>query len=85
MSDDRPDRLRSVGPGDRSAASRKIPVEVLSFATLPHERRELLLQVNDLLDQIAFGTVVIVLHEGRVTQIEASEKIRLHEGKTDDG
>jgi hypothetical protein len=40
--------------------------------------------VSDLLDQIAFGTVVLVLHDGAVTQIEASEKIRLRGGPTDD-
>ena len=44
---------------------------------LPEERRTLLLQVNDLLEEIDYGTVVIVKHEGKVTQIEMSEKIRL--------
>ena len=37
----------------------------------------MLLQVNDLLEQIDYGAVVIVMHEGEVTQIEMSEKIRL--------
>ena len=54
-----------------------IPVEIIRFATLPEDRRVLLMQVSDLLDQIAFGTVVMVIHEGDVTQIETSEKIRL--------
>jgi hypothetical protein len=54
-----------------------IPVEIIRFATLPEDRRVLLMQVSDLLDQIAFGTVVLVIHEGQVTQIETSEKIRL--------
>ena len=85
MSDVRVDRLRTVGRTDRAGGSREIPLEVLSFATLPPERRELLLQVSDLLEQIAFGTVVIVMHDGQVTQIEASEKIRLHGSRTDDG
>jgi hypothetical protein len=84
VSDDRIDRLRAVSPSERAGGSREIPVEVLSFATLPPERRELLLQVNDLLQQIAYGTVVIVMHDGHVTQLEASEKIRLREGPSDD-
>lgn len=85
MSGDRIDRLRAVSSQDRPGGGRDIPIEVLSFATLSAERRELLLRVSDLLDQIAFGTVVIVLHENAVTQIEASEKIRLREGPVDDG
>lgn len=47
------------------------------FATLPKERRALLLHVSGLLDEIAFGTVVIVTQDGKVIQIETSEKIRL--------
>ena len=49
----------------------------MRFTLLPEERRALLLQVNDLLEEIDYGTVVIVMHEGKVTQIEMSEKIRL--------
>ena len=61
-----------------------IPVEIIRFATLPEDRRALLLQVSDLLDQISFGTVVMVIHEGSVTQIETSEKIRLPQGPSPD-
>ena len=69
-------RLRAVGLEDPSGLA-DIPVDVLRFAMLPEERRTLLLQVNDLLEEIDYGTVVIVMHEGKVTQIEMSEKIRL--------
>jgi len=54
-----------------------VPADVLRLVSLPEQRRSLLLQVSDLVDQIAFGSVVIVLHEGHVTQIETAEKIRL--------
>lgn len=47
------------------------------FTALPDERRALLLHVSGLLDEIAFGTVVIVTQDGQVIQIETSEKIRL--------
>jgi hypothetical protein len=76
MSADRIARLRAVGPEDETGLA-DIPVDVLRFAMLPEERRTLLLQVNDLLEEIDYGTVVIVMHEGKVTQIEMSEKIRL--------
>ena len=73
-------RLRAVGPTEGGGSSDNIPMEILRFATLPEDRRALLLQVNDLLEQIDYGTVVIVMHEGNVTQIEMSEKIRLSLG-----
>ena len=70
-------RLRAVDPVEDPSSIADIPLDVLRFAMLPEERRTLLLQVNDLLEEIDYGTVVIVMHEGRVTQIEMSEKIRL--------
>jgi len=75
MAGDRP-RLAAVEPRNAGPGGR-VPPDVLRLAALPEERRALLLQLNDLVDQIAFGTVVVVLHEGHVTQIETSEKIRL--------
>ena len=77
MSVSRISRLRAVGPTEDGENAGDVPLEVLRFATLSEERRTLLMQVNDLLAQIDYGTVVIVMHEGNVTQIETSEKIRL--------
>ena len=77
MSVSRISRLRAVGPTEGGDNASDVPLEVLRFASLPEERRTLLMQVNDLLGQIDYGTVVIVMHEGNVTQIEMSEKIRL--------
>ena len=70
-------RLRAVRPVEAEPGLTDIPVDVLRLAVLPDERRTLLLQVHDLLGEIDYGTVVIVMHEGNVTQIETSEKIRL--------
>ena len=70
-------RLHAVSPIEGSEIATGVPVEILRFATLPDERRTVLMQVSDLLEQIDYGNVVIVVHEGRVTQIEMSEKIRL--------
>lgn len=47
------------------------------FAALPAEERALLLQVGEMLESIRFGTVVIVVQDATVIQIETSEKIRL--------
>lgn len=63
---------------DRASAS--VPVEVLRFASLPEDRRALLLLVSDFLEEIDYGTVVVVMHDGKVAQIETSEKIRLSRG-----
>lgn len=66
-------RLRVDHTGD----ARKVAPDVLRFAALTEDKRALLLHVSDLLDEIAFGTVVIVVQDGTVIQIETSEKIRL--------
>jgi hypothetical protein len=47
------------------------------FMALPEARRALLLHVSGLLDEIAYGNVVIVMQDGNVIQIETFEKIRL--------
>jgi hypothetical protein len=51
--------------------------DVNRFVALPPERRRLLLHMDGLMSSIPFGTVVVVLQDGKVIQIETSEKIRL--------
>jgi hypothetical protein len=70
--EDRPDPTS----GGRSTATH-IPEDALRFAGLPAEQRQLLLHVHELLADIPFGTVVLVMQDGKVIQIETSEKIRL--------
>ena len=65
--------IQGMGPG--TAAS--IPEEILRFAGLAEEQRRLLMHVHELLADIPFGTVVLVMQDGKVIQIETSEKIRL--------
>jgi hypothetical protein len=73
MSAERARRLRAVtGPGPRD-----IPEQVLFFAALSADRQKLLMHVSELIDEIRYGTVVVVLQDGKVVQIETSEKIRL--------
>ena len=58
-------------------ADRDLPADVVTFAGLADERKALLLHVHELLGSISYGTVVLVLQDGKVLQIETSEKIRL--------
>jgi hypothetical protein len=67
-------RLRSVTP---PAPPSEIPGEILRYASLPPDRRDLLMHVHEQLEEIAYGNVVIVIQDGKVVQIETSEKIRL--------
>jgi hypothetical protein len=69
-----PVRLHAVAPADGPA---EVPSDIARYADLDPARRALLLRMDELLDEIVFGTVVIVLQDGRVIQIETSEKIRL--------
>jgi hypothetical protein len=83
MSANRSPRLRTVALRNGSDRVGGVPVEILRFTTLPAERRTLLMEVHDLVEEIDYGTVVMVMHEGQVIQIETSEKIRLPRGSAD--
>jgi hypothetical protein len=47
------------------------------FAGLSDHEREVLLRVVEVLRKINFGTVLLVVQDGKVVQIEMAEKIRL--------
>ena len=54
------------------------PTEVAdAFEALSDEERELLLRVAEVLRKLSFGTVLLVVQDGKVVQIEMAEKIRL--------
>lgn len=61
MLEKRREDLRSVGSGD----------------DLSDEERKVLLQVTEILRRLKFGTIVLVVQDGRVVQIEMAEKFRL--------
>jgi hypothetical protein len=48
-----------------------------ALAALTDEEREVLAKVADIVQRIRFGTVVLVIQDGRVVQIEMAEKFRL--------
>jgi hypothetical protein len=62
-----PDPARP-GPRDETTAK---------FAELAPEERELLLKVSDILKRLQFGTILLVVQDGKVVQIEMAEKFRL--------
>ncbi|HEX8100674.1 MAG TPA: YezD family protein [Actinomycetota bacterium] len=45
--------------------------------SLSDEEQDVIVQVVDILRRIQFGTVVIVVQDGKVVQIEMAEKFRL--------
>jgi hypothetical protein len=47
------------------------------FATLTQEEQAVLLKVVEVLRKLKFGTVLLVVQDGKVVQIEMAEKIRL--------
>jgi len=48
-----------------------------AFATLTQEEQAVLLKVVEVLRKLKFGTVLLVVQDGKVVQIEMAEKIRL--------
>jgi hypothetical protein len=48
-----------------------------ALAELPTEEQELLLKVSEILRRIDFGTVLLVVQDGKVVQVEMAEKFRL--------
>ncbi len=49
----------------------------LAGMDLTPEEREVLAKVADVVRKIQFGTVVLVIQDGKVVQIEMAEKFRL--------
>jgi hypothetical protein len=47
------------------------------FEPLTQEEQEVILEVVRLLRKLRFGTVLLVVQDGKVVQIEMAEKIRL--------
>jgi hypothetical protein len=47
------------------------------LASLSPEEQQVLLKVADIVRKINYGTVVLVIQDGKVVQIEMAEKFRL--------
>ena len=65
-------------PGRRSIAGMTDATEpALEDGDLTDEERVVLARVAEVLRRINFGTVVLVVQDGKVVQIEMAEKFRL--------
>jgi hypothetical protein len=53
------------------------PAAAGGSSDLTDEEREVLLKVAEIVRKIQFGTVVLVIQDGKVVQIEMAEKFRL--------
>ncbi len=73
MSAPKPERPAERVPS--SSAGRSPPA--LPDAGPSMDELEVLLRVADLLRKVRFGSVLIVVQDGKVVQIEMAEKIRL--------
>jgi hypothetical protein len=51
--------------------------EADAFAALSPEEQQVLLKVAEILKRLQFGTVLLVVQDGKVVQIEMAEKFRL--------
>ena len=71
MSTNRPAGATPDPPSSDSTATRPDPVG------LTVDELEVIRRVRDSLRSIRFGTVLIVVQDGKVVQIETAEKIRL--------
>jgi hypothetical protein len=59
----------TVTPGSATAGS--------DLTSLSPEEQQVLLKVADIVRKINYGTVVLVIQDGKVVQIEMAEKFRL--------
>jgi hypothetical protein len=50
---------------------------ISALAALSPEERRVLLQVSEILKRLQFGTVLLVVQDNKVVQIEMAEKFRL--------
>jgi hypothetical protein len=58
-------------------ASKSQADEQLADLALTDEEKVVLAKVADILRKIQFGTVVLVVQDGKVVQVEMAEKFRL--------
>ena len=50
---------------------------IAALASLSADERQVLLKVSEILKRLQFGTVLLVVQDGKVVQIEMAEKFRL--------
>jgi hypothetical protein len=77
MSDETPERPVPPSPPIGSGRVRARDGSQDDEIALSADEVDVLLRVNGMLRKVRFGTVLLVVHDGKVVQIETAEKIRL--------
>ena len=62
---------------DLPGASLPDDTTIATLASLSPDERQVLLKVSEILKRLQFGTVLLVVQDGKVVQIEMAEKFRL--------
>lgn len=65
-------RGRTLGPVSKELSPARDP-----FGALDDEQRDVLMRVAEVLQRLEFGTVLLIVQDGKVVQIEMAEKFRL--------
>jgi hypothetical protein len=68
---------RPAGEPPESDPAAEVPAPPSGPTSLDADELEVIRRVHDSLRSIRFGTVLIVVQDGKVVQIETAEKIRL--------
>lgn len=74
MSDERPGTDPADGETTEAPGGQQQQLDAL---TLSDDEKVVLARVADILRRISYGTVVLVVQDGKVVQIEMAEKFRL--------
>jgi hypothetical protein len=56
-------------------------IELNSHAVKQGDNKEIALQIASILQGIRFGSVEVVVHDGRIVQIDKRERFRINETK----
>ena len=73
MSDERPGTDPAIGETTEAPGGQ----QQLDALALSDDEKVVLARVADILRRISYGTVVLVVQDGKVVQIEMAEKFRL--------
>jgi hypothetical protein len=78
VTDGRPERPAPSTPHRGAGRTRVSEVDASTEEPTPSaDELEVLLRVGEMLRKLRFGTVLLVVQDGKVVQIEMAEKIRL--------
>jgi hypothetical protein len=69
--------MSAAEPPERAKRDVADDSTIAKLASLSPEERQILLKVSEILKRLQFGTILLVVQDGKVVQIEMAEKFRL--------